>query len=154
MCDADWIEVASRLADAKNYWLHTTGLRGAPYAAPVWGVMVEEVLYFYTERSTVKARNLEHDSRVVVHLESGADVVIVHGRLVDLGRPSDKPSIVEAFDEKYFQPYERPFVPSSNPAFDVLYSLEPARALMWSLPDTEASTRRWTSAQHDDPSER
>jgi hypothetical protein len=148
----EWTEVVRRLADAKIFWLHTTGPNGAPDAAPVWGVTVEDILYLYSERSTVKARNLERDPRVVIHLESGTDVVIVHGRLVDQGRPTDHPVVVEAFDLKYYESAEKPFVPSSDPAFDVLYSLEPRRALMWSLPDTEASTRRWRSPKLQDPS--
>ncbi len=140
-----------RLADAKNYSLHTTRATGAPDAVPVWGVKVADILYIYSERSTVKARNLERDPRVVIHLESGADVVIVHGRFVDLGLPTDHPEVVEAFDRKYCHPVERPFLTSSDPAFDVLYSLEPRRALMWSPPDTEASTRRLRSDQRGDP---
>jgi hypothetical protein len=140
----EWIEVVGRLADAKNYWLHTTSPTGAPNAVPVWGVAVEDVLYFYSERSTVKARNIDRDHRVVIHLESGSDVVIVHGLLVDRGRPMDHAAIVKAFDQKYLRPAEKPFLPSADPAFDVLYSLEAQRALMWSLPDTEASTRRWS----------
>jgi hypothetical protein len=149
--DLEWTEVARRLAAAKIFWLHTTGPTGAPDAAPVWGVTVEDVLYIYSERSTVKARNLQRDPRAVVHLESGADVVIVHGRLLDRGRPGDHPVVVEAFAQKYVQPAEIPFLPSSDPAFDVLYSLEPGRARLWSLPDTEVSTRRWRSPDRDDP---
>jgi Pyridoxamine 5'-phosphate oxidase len=141
----EWIDVARRLVEPKNYWLHTTGPTGSPNATPVWGVTVDGVLYLYTARSTVKARNLQRDPRVVIHLESGADVVIVHGRLVDRGRPSEHQAVIEAFDQKYGQPDEQPFVPSADPAFDVLYSLAPQRALLWSLPDTEASTRRWSA---------
>jgi hypothetical protein len=114
-------------------------------------VAVEDDLYFYSERSTVKARNLERDPRVVVHLESGADVVIVHGRLADQGRPADHRVVVEAFAQKYHEPVEIPFLPSSDPAFNVLYSLEPHRALLWSLPDSEASTRRWRRPHRNDP---
>ena len=74
-----WPEVAARLAAARNYWLCTTTPSGAPHAAPVWGVVTGQVLYLYRERRTVKARNLTADPRVVVHLESGEDVVIVRG---------------------------------------------------------------------------
>jgi hypothetical protein len=81
----EWTEVVRRLAAAKIFWLHTTGPTAAPDAAPVRGATAGEVLYFYSERSTVKARSLERDPRVVVHLERGADLVIVHGRLVDQG---------------------------------------------------------------------
>lgn len=147
MDNVEWIDIVARLADAKNYWLHTTSPTGAPDAAPVWGVTLDDILYVYSERSTVKARNLARDPRVVIQLESGSDVVIVHGRLADLGPPEVLKAVVEAFDRKYCQPAERPFLPSSDPAFDVLYSLEPRRALMWSLPDTEGSTRRWRSDQ-------
>jgi hypothetical protein len=140
----EWSDVAGRLASARNYWLHSTNRSGAPDASPVWAVVVEDVLYIYSERSTVKARNLEQDPRVVIHLESGSDVVIVHGRVIDLGRPAAHASVVKAFEQKYDSPDEQPFLPSSDPAFDVLYSLEPRRAILWSLPDSEASTRRWT----------
>jgi hypothetical protein len=112
----------------------------------VWGVVLDASLFCYTTRSTVKARNLARDPRVVVHLESGGDVVIVHGRFVDLGRPSDHPEVVRAFAAKYDKPDEVPFLPSSDPSFDALYRLEPSRALSWSLPDSEASTRRWSAA--------
>jgi hypothetical protein len=77
--------------------------------------MVEDVLYLYSERSTVKARNLESDPRVVIHLERGADVVIVHGRLVDQGRPTDHPVVVDAFDQKYHEAAEKLFLLSSDP---------------------------------------
>jgi hypothetical protein len=138
-----WPEIASRLSAPRIYWLHTTSPSGAPQATPVWGVVVHDSLYFYTERSTVKARNLARDQRVLVHLESGADVVIVHGRLVDLGRPADTPGVVDAFDAKYDEAWEKPFLPANQPAFDVLYVLEPARAALWTLPDSTASMRRW-----------
>jgi hypothetical protein len=108
-------------------------------------VVVEQRLYIYTERSTVKARNLERNPRVSVHLESGAEVLIVHGQLADRGRPGSSASVVAAFAAKYDQDWEQPFLPHNDPAFDVLYALQPARALMWTLPDSAASTRRWTA---------
>ena len=111
----------------------------------MWGVVVDESLFCYTTRTTVKARNLARDPRVVINLKSGGDVLIVHGRVADLGRPTDHPSVIRAFAEKYDQADERPFLPSSDLGFDVLYRIEPARALLWSLPDTEASTQRWTT---------
>src|SRR6185312_13024686 len=69
-----WTEVADKLAGARTYWMGSTTASGAPHAAPVWGVVTGETLYLYSERSTVKARNLAGDPRVVVHLESGEDV--------------------------------------------------------------------------------
>jgi hypothetical protein len=142
----EWKEVADRMGAARIYWVHTTGPRGAPNATPVWGAELQGVLYFYTHSRTVKARNLEKNPLVAVHLESGADVLIVRGRFLYLGHPSQHPDVTELFDRKYDRPDERPFLPSSDPVFDVLYSLEPRRALAWTLPDSEASTRTWDSS--------
>src|SRR5260370_17719835 len=89
-----WAEIARRLAPARNYWLGTTLPSGAPHAAPVWGVVAGQTLYLYSERSTVKARNIAADPRVVVHLESGDDVVIVRGTAEDLGSPTAVPQAV------------------------------------------------------------
>jgi hypothetical protein len=140
-----WGEVAERLAGARYFWLHTTSRSGVPNATPMWGVMVDSVLYLYTQSRTRKARNLRNDSRVIVHLESASDVVIVHGYLNHVGHPGTYPDVVDAFERKYDRPEQVPFLPSSDPAFDVLYGLDPLHALTWCLPDTEASTRRWTT---------
>ena len=80
-----WTEVAGRLAAARTYWLGSTTASGAPHAAPVWGVVSGETLHLYSERSTVKAHNLAADPRVIVHLESGEDVLIVRGVAVVWG---------------------------------------------------------------------
>lgn len=139
-----WDEVAERLEGAKYYWLHTTGPDGTPNASPMWGVVVGGTLYFNTPSSTVKARNVAHNPRVAVHLESAAEVVIVHGALEHLGIPGGRPDVLDAFAAKYVLPEELPFLPSEDPGFDVLYALRPSRAITWSLPDTEASSRRWS----------
>ena len=110
---------------------------------PVWGAVVGHDLYTYAERDTVKARNLARDDRAVVHLESAEDVLIVHGRFEDLGRPQDAGSVLRAFDAKYDEPGDRQYLPSADPSFDVLYRLQPARALLWSLADYAESQRRW-----------
>jgi hypothetical protein len=149
-----WTDISNRLAAARIYWLHTTNRSGGPSASPVWGVVVAGQLYLYSKRSTVKARNIERDSRAVIHLESGADVVIVHGIVDDMGHPGDSPIVMETFAHKYDRADERPFLPSTNPDFDVLYALRPQRALLWTLPDSDLSTRRWArSDEREAPSD-
>lgn len=61
-----WADVAGRLAAARTYWLATTLPSGAPHAAPVWGVVVRETLFLYSERRTVKARNIAANPQVVI----------------------------------------------------------------------------------------
>jgi hypothetical protein len=142
-----WAEVAGRLAVARNYWLGTTLPSGAPHAAPVWGVVVGETLYLYTERSTVKARNLAADPRLVVHLESGDDVLIVRGTAEDVGPPGQVPFVVAALAQKYSRPEDRPYLPDADPSFDVVYAVRPRSALAWRMDDYDASQRRWAAPQ-------
>jgi PPOX class probable F420-dependent enzyme len=138
-----WDEIAQRLGPPRSYWLGTTGADGAPHVAPVWGAVVSGVLYLYSERRTVKARNVARDPRVVVHLGDGEDVVIVHGRLDDLGRPQARTDVVEALSAKYHRPGDAQYLPSADPEFDVLWALRPRKALLWRLDDYDHSQLRW-----------
>jgi PPOX class probable F420-dependent enzyme len=140
-----WAEVAGCLAAARNYWLCTTMPSGAPHAAPVWGVVTGQTLYLYTERRTVKARNLAADPRIVVHLESGDNVLIVRGTAEEVGSPAEVPHVVAALSAKYTAEGDRRYLPDANPDFDVVYAIRPQSAMVWRLPDYEDSQRRWTS---------
>jgi hypothetical protein len=140
-----WPQVAARLAAARSYWLCTTMPSGAPHAAPVWGVVLTYTLYLYSERRTVKARNLAADPRVVVHLQSAEDVLIVRGAAEDLGTPAQVPEVVAALSAKYTREEDRQYLPDADPDFDVVYAIRPQSAVMWRLADYEGSQRRWRS---------
>ena len=88
---------------------------GAPHATPVWGVVTNRTLYLYSERRTVKARNVAADPRVVVHLESTEDVVIVRGTAEDLGLPAQVPEVVTALSAKYAGEEDRKYLPDADP---------------------------------------
>jgi len=102
-------------------------------------------LYLYSERRTVKARNLAADPRVVVHLESGENAVIVRGVAEDQGAPAQVPDVVEALSAKYTGEDDRQYLPAADPDFDVVYSIRPTSAMMWRLAAYERSQRRWRS---------
>jgi general stress protein 26 len=129
-----WADIAKRLSASREYWLSTTTPSGAPHAAPVWGVVTEETLYFYSQRNTVKARNLAADPRTVVHLESGDDV----------GTPAEVGYVVAALAAKYTRPADQQYMPGNDPDFDVVYALRPRSAMAWRLEDYAASQRRWS----------
>jgi PPOX class probable F420-dependent enzyme len=142
--DLSWPEIAERLTPARTYWLCTTMRSGAPHAAPVWGVVIGGTLFLYSERRTVKARNISADPRVVVHLESGEDVVLVRGVAEDCGTPAQVPEVVAALAAKYASEGDRQYLPDADPDFDVVYAIRPKSAMMWRLADYEGSQRRWT----------
>jgi nitroimidazol reductase NimA-like FMN-containing flavoprotein (pyridoxamine 5'-phosphate oxidase superfamily) len=141
-----WPEVAARLAAARDYWLCTTTPAGAPHAAPVWGAVTGETLYLYSERGTVKARNLACDPRVLVHLSDAEDVLIVRGTAQDVGRPAEHPVVLAALAAKYSDPADRQYLPDADPAFDVVYAVRPRSAMTWRLTDYDASQRRWPAS--------
>ena len=100
----DWEWVAERLLMSRNYWVGTTNADGSPAVAPVWGVWFEGALYFGTNPSSRKGRNLERDPRVAIHLESGDEVVILHG---EIGRENLPDAAVDAYEAKYdFRPHQ------------------------------------------------
>jgi PPOX class probable F420-dependent enzyme len=134
----------SRLAGARTYWLGTTTPAGAPHAALVWGAVTGGTLYLYSQRSTVKARNVAADPRVVVHLESGEDVLIVRGTAEDLGAPSAVPAVVAALSAKYARLQDQQYLPTADPDFDVVYAIRPQSAMAWRLDDYD-SQLRWRS---------
>ena len=72
-----WSRVSERMRASYIYWISTTRKDGRPHSIPVWGVWLDETLYF--SNGAVTARNLARDPRVSVHLESGEDAVIIEG---------------------------------------------------------------------------
>lgn len=101
-----WEWVSGRMSESRNYWISTTRPDGRPHAAPVWGVWLEDMLYFGTAPGSRKARNLTHNPNVAVHLESGDEVVIVEGVAEELAAPDPSFSrkITEAYAAKYVDP--------------------------------------------------
>ena len=92
----------SRLRAAMVYWLATTRSDGRPHAMPVWGVLLDEVLWFGTMGQ--KVVNLRHQPYAVVHHESAEDVAIIEGRVERLPLAEAPDVVVAAFRDKYVDP--------------------------------------------------
>jgi hypothetical protein len=91
-------------------------------------VVIGHTLYLYSERRTVKARNLAADPRVAVHLESGEEVVILRATAEDLGAPGGEPEVVAALSAKYTSEGDKQYLPDADPDFDVVYAIRPHTA--------------------------
>ena len=79
-----WQHVVGRLQKAAHYWVSTIDGTNAPHATPVWGVWVDETLYFDGSPQTRRGKNLKGNPNVAIHLESGTDVVIVRGKAFEI----------------------------------------------------------------------
>lgn len=76
----EWSTVVDRLTNATGYWIATVMPNGAPHVVPVWGILFEGELIVETgSPATVKNRNLQHNRKVVVHLDGVDDAIIVRG---------------------------------------------------------------------------
>jgi hypothetical protein len=83
-----WPWVRERLREAIVYWVSTTRPDGGPHAAPIWGVWLDDGLWFEGGRGTRRARNLAADPRAVasVHVDDGT-ALIVEGSVEDRTDP-------------------------------------------------------------------
>jgi PPOX class probable F420-dependent enzyme len=130
-----WRFARERLERARNYWVCTVRPDGRPHAVPVWTVWVGNVLYFGTAPTSQKARNLATNPAVVVHLESGDEVVIVEGTAEPAG--SLPAELFEQIGDAYAAKYEgyRPESPAGQ------YVVRPRLVYGWHRFPTDVT--RW-----------
>jgi hypothetical protein len=134
--DARWEAAERALAASRNYWITSTDGR-RPHAMPVWGVWIDGALMFSTSRDSRKGRNLAANPRVVAHLESGDDVLILRGRVAETDDTALLARYVDAYEAKY------DFRPDPSAPGDVVYVLRPGRALAWEERDFVNSAIAW-----------
>jgi len=142
----DWSWAAGRLESALTYWFGTTRPDGRPHAMPGWAVWLDGLLYFEGSPLTRRARNVAVNPAVVVHLESGDEVVIVEGEATEVGTPERTLAerLSAAFTAKYASTkYEYRPTPEQWDRGG-LWALEPRRAFGWT--DFPADTTRWQFA--------
>jgi PPOX class probable F420-dependent enzyme len=133
-----WSWAEEKLVAARNYWVCSTRADGRPHAMPVWGLWLGEAVVFSTDPESVKARNLAARPEVVVHLESGDDVVVVDGRAERVAGADLPPEFVDVYEEKYAVR-----VDTADPSFG-FYRVVPARVLAWREQDFPTSATRFT----------
>lgn len=127
-----WSHVSERLEKARNYWVGTASPEGRPHVVPVWGVWTEEMLCFGGGPQTRWSRNLAANAQVVVHLESGDDVVILEGVVEQITDPTHVLArrADDAYEAKYQMRHGTP-----------LWVLRPQVAFAWSQFPNNAT--RW-----------
>jgi uncharacterized pyridoxamine 5'-phosphate oxidase family protein len=127
-----WSWAEEQLTTSRNYWICTTRPDGRPQAMPVWAVWLYGAVWFSSGRTTRRVRNIARNPEVVVHLESGDEVVILDGRVEEVEDPETFARVAEAFEVKYDM---RP--PDDSP----LFSVRPRAAYAWT--DFQRTATRW-----------
>lgn len=133
-----WSHAEERLEMSRNYWVATSRPDGRPHAVPVWGVWVKGALYFGTGRSSVKGRNLAHSPHLVVHLESGDDVVILEGEIREVRDQVTFAALDMAYQAKYGMG-----IGEAGDEGAVWYVVRPRKAHAWLENDFPNTATRW-----------
>jgi nitroimidazol reductase NimA-like FMN-containing flavoprotein (pyridoxamine 5'-phosphate oxidase superfamily) len=135
-----WSHVERRLTEALHYWLCTVRPNGRPHAVPKWAVYVQEKIYFDGSSETRHARNIAHNPNVVLHLESGEDVIIVEGVAKETGKPAAE--LAEQIARGYAQKYASwGYTPASSQWDEGgLFEIKPHTVIAWTQ-FTEDPTR-------------
>ncbi len=138
----DWSWAVERLTTAKNYWFHTTRPDGRPHAMPAWAAWTDGALYFDGSPETRRAKNLAENPAIVIHLESGDEVVVVEGEAVYI--PRVERGVAERLAAALGAKYGPTYVPAPD-TWDEggLWMLKPTVAFGWSQFPTNMTRWRW-----------
>lgn len=134
-----WSHVSERMAKAMHYWVSTVSPDGRPHATPVDGLWLDGELYFGGDPRTRRNRNLAANPACCIHLESGKDVVILHGVALEL-REIDRPTAVRLSEESK-QKYGYGLTPEQYQKTAGMYAFRPRMVLAWSNFPKDAT--RW-----------
>ena len=116
-----WDFVVERMRAAHSYWVVTCSREGRPHTTPVWGLWMEQAFYFSTDARSRKARNIEVNPSVIVHLESGNEAVILEGE----ARAAGEGSLIQCLSAEYFAKC------AVRLEGGRVFEVKPAKALAW-----------------------
>jgi uncharacterized pyridoxamine 5'-phosphate oxidase family protein len=131
-----WEVSSGKMAAARNYWVATADLHGNPHSSPIWGVWMDDRLYFGMDTTSRKARNVAANSRAVIHLESGDDVVLLHCDVATEDDPAVKERVFHTYREKYSMP--------DNFSFEPVMCAIPYRGFAWLEADFPGTATRYS----------
>jgi general stress protein 26 len=133
-----WSWPEERLVASRNYWIVSAGDEGRPHAMPVWGLWLNGAVWFSSDPASRKARNISGRPEMVVHLESGDEVVIVKGTAEEVGERSELEPFARAYEEKYG------FALDLDHPIGLVYRVRPRTVLAWREKDFPTSATRWS----------
>ncbi len=133
--DADkllqWDFVNQRMLQAKNYWIATVNPNGHPHVVPVWGVWLDDTLFFGGGSGARWSRNLAVRPLVTVHLDDSDQAVILQGTVSHITDPDSAAMkrIDDAYEPKYGMRHGPP-----------IWELQLKKVIAWS---TMPTATRW-----------
>ncbi len=124
-----WGKVDAWLRGFRSIWVSTTRPDTRPHSVPVWYLWDGENIYFASNKSSQKAKNLTTQREVVVHAGDGDDVIILEGTTEIVTDPCEWQQINNAYMEKYVDPYSG--AKATIAETDNLYRVNVKRIMSW-----------------------
>jgi hypothetical protein len=118
-----WAWAEHRLTVARNYWIASTRLDDRPHTRPVWGVWLDGAFFFST--GSLAAGHLSSRPEIIVHLDSGSEVVIIESRARVVDDRALIVRIVDAYNLKYHWDVDPDALPGP------FYEVRPRVAFGW-----------------------
>ena len=111
-----WAWAEERLLASHNYYLTTVRPDGTPHVMPLWGIWVDDRLYFSTGAKSVKARNLAANAACVICTDNAAEAVVLEGT----ASPLDDAARLKTLSPHYARKYKSfTLDPKMGPIFEV-----------------------------------
>lgn len=136
-----WQWVLDELEKSKNYWIGSTRPDGNPHVAPVWGILMDDVVYFGTGEKSRKVKNIRNNPNIVLHLESGFDTLIIEGKVEKVTDRADFDRVAPIYAKKY-APHD--YEPTADElAGGLMYRVMPRVVMAWKETDFPNTATRW-----------
>ena len=139
-----WAEAERRLTVAHDFWCATVWPAGAPHVMPVWGVWLQERLWFSSSLQSRKARNLAAEPRCAMTTDDALNPVVVTGTAEQVTDADGIADFVAAMNAKYDAGMTTEFL---DPAVNGTFALRPHRVIALSHDDFPGSPTRWRFPQ-------
>jgi len=136
-----WSKVDHFLLAFRSIWVSTTRPDGRPHAVPVWYIWDGRNLYFISERSLQKSRNLVRQPWIVVHAGDGDDVIILEGPVEIVTDRAELEKVDAVYRAKYVDPGSGAQATIFEPQVD-LYRVNVNHVMAWEY-GTVANRTDW-----------
>ena len=113
-----WSWARERLERSHDYWVATTRPDGRPHVMPVWGVWLNDALWFSSSRGSRKSRNLAANPHCAITTDNPYEPVVMEGTAKLVEDLTAIAAFVVETNRKYKTDYSIDFFdPSANACF-------------------------------------
>jgi hypothetical protein len=134
-----WSWAVERLSASHDYWLATVRPDGRPHVTPVWGVWLDDAVWFSASEDARKTRNLTAAPFATMTTDNARQPVIVDGSVDRIIEAAALAAFAGAINAKYETEYPVDFFVDN-----ACFRLRPARIVGLTDEDFAGSPTRWT----------